>query len=173
MLGSGLIVCCIPVYWTVTATVPYGRSVDYTYTRHIYDKFSEVCRDDPGIVLSDFDDGNYIRFHTDCAVIANNMIMTPLHKQKVREVDSLFLMTAGQVAENKKWIKYIYVRRQDNILANMPLAVVQEMNIGLRGELLLNGNNLPKNYLLIKELVMKTPDGRHVPYARLFKIGQT
>ncbi len=37
-------------------------------------------------------DGHYIRFHTDCSVIANNFLVTPQHEQKYMEASRLLSM---------------------------------------------------------------------------------
>jgi len=173
---AGLIVLItgsiVPVYWKLSATVPYAKSLDYTYTRQIYEKFNEVCMEDPGIVLSDYDDGNYIRYHTDCSVIANNMIITAQHQEKVNLIERLFSLTTVELLEQEPQIKYIYVRRQDNVLQPKSPSKILKRNPGLRAELLLQGSRFNEHLTLVKELILKSSDNKLVPYARLFKINR-
>ncbi len=165
-----IVACCLPVYGKLSAKVPYARSMDYTYTRQIFPDFAAACSKDPGIVLSEYDDGNYIRFHTDCSVIAMNSIITPQHQQKVFQVEKLFARSASELRQDEPWIKYIYVRRQDNIFSQSSLAELREKNPGLRWELLSPENRFPDGFSLVKELALNTSDRRYVPYARLFKV---
>lgn len=170
ILITGVVVCYVPSYQKLFDKLPEGKSLDYALTRHIYSEFSKVCNEDPGIVLADYDDGHYIRFHTTCSVIANNMIITPQHQHKVIQVENLFTNSAEELREKERWIKYVYVRRQDNILGNESDTVIHNKNPGLRQELLLKGSDFPEGFKLLKELVLASSTGGLIPYARLFKI---
>ena len=39
--------------------------------------------------------GHYIRYYTDCPVIANNFLLTPQHFRKMDEVGALFSLSAA------------------------------------------------------------------------------
>jgi len=166
------VVCCLPVYVKLSSKVPYAGSMDYTYTREIYPAFADVCKNEPGVVLAEYDDGNYIRFYTECAVISMNSIITPQHQAKILQTENLFTQSGSELRINDSWIKYVYVRRQDNIFIDKDLADVRQKNPGLRSELLLSDNTFPEGFTLVKELVLKLPNQDYVPYARLFKINE-
>ena len=159
-----------PGYIKLEARIPYGGSLDYAYTRHIYPVLSDLCKNDPGVVLADFDDGNYIRYHTGCSMIANNMIVTPQHQQKVLLIEKLFSLNADQFMKEAKWIKYIYIRRQDNILAEEEGLDALAKLSGIRKLLLQEGQQFPEGFHLLKELVLQSPDKKRLIYARLFKV---
>ena len=44
---------------------------------------AEACRRAPGAVLAAPSVGHYVRFHTDCGVIANNFLTTSQHLRKI------------------------------------------------------------------------------------------
>ena len=165
-----LIMSYLPVIKTLSQSMPIGGSVDYAATRHIYPSLEKVCNEDPGIILADHNDGHYIRFHSDCSVIANNMLISQQYEEKIHLTKQLMLMSAEQLVSNAPWIKYVYVRREDNIFDMMSEKHILEKNKGLREELLLQTHPIPVEYKLIRQLVYTQPDGTHTPYARLFKI---
>ena len=53
-----------------------GNDVYYRMTRLAMPALAEACRRDPGIVLARNNEGHFIRYHTDCPVIANNFLLT-------------------------------------------------------------------------------------------------
>lgn len=151
---------------------PVGRSYDYSLTRDIYPAIQKACENQPGVVLAEYSDGNTIRFHSECSVIANNMIITPKDVRKVLFIEKLMSMSASQLQQQYPWIKYVFIRRNDNIMQNEPVETVLKKNKGLREELLLRGNNFPGEYQLIKQLSIRLPDGSVTPFARLFTINR-
>src|SRR5690606_39112788 len=66
----------------------------YDSTRKLYPKFAEQCARAPGAVLAPADDGHYVRFHTNCSVIANNFLLTAQQVEKLRELKRLFASSA-------------------------------------------------------------------------------
>src|SRR6185312_13795078 len=50
----------------IVANDPY-----YGLTYDIYPDFARECAKAPGIALAGLDDGHFIRYHTQCSVIAN------------------------------------------------------------------------------------------------------
>ena len=66
---------------------------------------------DPGFVLARFGDGHYLRFHTNCAVIANNMIMTRQHLERIALTETLFDLTPAVRRTTYPWIDYVYLWR--------------------------------------------------------------
>lgn len=148
-----------------------GRSPEYGLTRAIYTEMDKACKTNPGVVLAGHDDGHYITFHTDCSVIANNFIISPLHSQKIRESDQLLAGTADDIVVNESWIRYVYVNRMDDVFANESEDKVREANTGLREELLLPKSDFPEGYTLLSEVLFAYGQGgRPMPLARFFRI---
>jgi hypothetical protein len=94
-------------------TVPYNLGLDPAYEDGfgLLNTLHTACQKNPGIVLSDNNFGHYIRYHTDCSVIANNFLMTPLHEEKVLEVKRLLSLSPEQLlAEIPEGTRYIFAR---------------------------------------------------------------
>ena len=123
-------------------------------------------------MLSLADDGHPIRYHTDCSVIVNNFLMTPLHLQKLQEVDVYLHMTPQELLLNSD-IRYLFVRLNDvfvrgpNGVQATPIDVVREHNSPLFFELA-NAKEAPAGYRLIGEL--RVEDERDFAFARIFEI---
>ena len=128
-----------------------------------------MCQKAPGIVLADQNDGHYIRYHTDCANIANNFILTPQHVAKNQLAERLLAGPLSAVREKASYIKYIYVRRGDNVLDsnNQCAAHPCPENIGLRQTLLFGPT--PADVKLLATLTLQR-DTATEPLARLFEI---
>jgi len=169
-LAALLIISYLPTISHFSAFVPPARSYEYAATRFIYPSMQRACAANPGIVLAIQDDGHYIRFHTNCSVIANPMIISPSDIEKVLLTQKMLLTPAPMLNSRYPWIKYVYVRRNDNVMNNNSDSEVNAANEGLRAELLLNGNSFPKNYKLLKEVLVKLPNGKIQPLARLFEL---
>ena len=71
----------------------------YALTFDIYPELARQCAAHPGVTLASPDDGDYIRYHTPCAIIANNFLLTPLHERKIREVRDLMNQPAEELLE--------------------------------------------------------------------------
>ena len=164
-------VAYVPAYERLMHSPLITRSYEYGLTRAIYAEMHKACEAEPGVVLAGHNDGHYITFHSDCPVIANNFIISPLHSQKVRQSEQLLAGTAANLVVNEPWIRYVYVNRMDNVLVSEPDAVVRAANAGLREELLLNGGGFPDGFTLLSEVqIALQPDSPPVPLARLFRI---
>lgn len=146
----------------------------YASTRSLFRSLGDICAEDSGTVLSYSDDGHYIRYHTDCSVLHNNFLMTPLHEKKLAEADKYLRMDPEQLLVGAPEIEYVFVRMYevfepdetgllhptsipDLVARNAPLFVA-----------LTFADELPKEYQLIDEL--RTKDERDFAYARVFKI---
>jgi hypothetical protein len=118
----------------------------YEVTRPLYPALRAACADEPGTVLAAPQFGHYIRFHTDCSVIANNFLLTELHFAKVREVNALFNLSVEQLAVEAPEVRYVF-----GFLADV--YVQREGNIYLRDM----NDILKRNPRLISELMLAEP----------------
>jgi hypothetical protein len=160
----------LPVLPRLTKSPPPGMHSDYAIVRSIYPLIAEQCRKQPGVILADYNDGHYLRFHTDCDVIANNFVMSPIHFEKIALSDRLLSSsTATLLDERYAWIDYVYVRRDDNILATVDADEIRRANRGLRGELLFNPVP-PDGFEIIGEVSARDPAATHPIIARAFRI---
>jgi hypothetical protein len=152
----------------VPAIDPY-----YAISREIYARLAEACEREPGVVLADSNDGHYIRYHTECSVIANNFLLTPQHERKIAELDGLMALRPAELTVEAPHVHYIFARFEDLYLqapdgSMTPSTVAQlkRRNPRLIRDLLLGST--PPGFALLHEL--RLDDGRDIPYARLLKV---
>lgn len=150
--------------------VPVGWSFDYMYVRAAFPAIAEACAAHPGVILADNNDGHPLRFHTDCAVISNNFILTPQHEEKLLLGERLLGLDARTLIDRYPWVDYVFVRRNDAIFEDLPAAEVAAQNAGLRGELLLDDGPWPAELELLVQLRTEVAPGRPLTLARAFRI---
>lgn len=152
---------------------PWSPANDPTFStiRPMLTTLRKACAADPAIVLADNDAGHYIRYYTDCAVIANNFLLTPQHAEKIRETDHLLSLAASQLPDAAPLVRYVFIR---------PLNVIREKNAIRYVPYSPNGDRLiadllrkprdtqPAAYVLLDEVLLRGVDG--IPYARLYRI---
>ena len=150
-----------------------GGTLDYAASRSLFPILAEECSRDGGTAFSYSDDGHYIRYHTDCSVLTNNFLLTPLHEKKILEGNALLEMTPEQFVVAAPHIKYVFVRMYgtfDNgpdgwkpvsvsevIARNSPLFVALTFS-----------QNIPEAFRLVDEIPIE--DERDFAYARIFEI---
>ena len=152
---------------------PVGLDYEYAGSRSLFKSLGESCQADPGVVISYSDDGHYIRYHTDCSVIANNFIMTPQHEEKILEVDRKLQLDPEQFLEQVTDVDYVFVRmfgsfeEGPNGIQASPIERVVSRNSPLFIGLTF-GEDIPPEYQLIDEIMVG--GGRDFAFARVFKI---
>ena len=151
---------------------PPGLDRDYAASRSLYPALSRACRDVPGTVLALANDGHPIRYHTDCPVIVNNFLMTPLHAQKLSEVDAYLSMTPQELVRDTD-IRYLFVRL-DNVFFSgpegvepTPIDLIRDNNSSLFFRLAF-AKSVPSNFRLLAEV--RVDDERDFAFARVFEI---
>jgi hypothetical protein len=178
----GVLGCALAaIYWPAFADNLFARrnlanDPIYEVTRQIYPAFAAACAQHPGIALAEPSDGHYIRFHTDCAVIANNFLVTPLQEQKTLEEQHLLSLPAAQLPQTAPYVSYVYVRRAhlfyvlpNDDLVPAPKDLPGYPDLPLVKELLdAPPTQLPPHFRLLKELFF--PGHADAPYARLFAV---
>lgn len=160
----------LPVLPSLAKSAVPAFDFDYVITRPIYRPLARACAERQGIVLAIHNDGHYIRFHTECSVIANNLILTRSSRAKIAEVKRLFSMSAAQLRTAAPCVRYVLARRKDNILdTSNDIRAITRANAGLRAELLLN-DTAPLGFRPLFELRTKNYSTPDLPVARLFEI---
>jgi hypothetical protein len=162
------VICCIPLKDYLLVDRPLSGNYDYEMTHTIYKDLERSCRLDPGVVLADYNDGHYISFHTPCAVIANNFLITPLDFDRVAFTKKLLNGTVDELLDNG-WINYVFVRREDNVFLYKSQENVRQGNSPLIAELLFS-NELPDRFVQISSVEFEYPNGESQPLAKVFKI---
>ena len=90
--------------------MPRANDTEFDTTYPLLVTLHNECAKDPGIVLADANAGHYIRYFTDCSVIADNFLLTPQHVQKVAETDRMFGMSVAEFPAAAPQVKYVFVR---------------------------------------------------------------
>lgn len=144
-----------------------GGSFDFVVTRGLYDPLAAACAERPGVVLADHEDGHHIRLLTDCAVIANNLLLTPESLAKFAAAQRLLALPAAELAPAAPWVRYLLVRREDNAMDPVPFEEIGRRNSALRRDLLLR-DAWPPGYVLLAEV--RLPEGPAPVLARVFEI---
>jgi hypothetical protein len=151
---------------------PPGLDRDYAASRSLYPVLADACSRSPGTVLALADDGHPIRYHTDCSVIVNNFLITPLHMQKMRQVDSMLQMQPPALLDLTD-VRYVFVRLNDVFFSGpkgvepSPVDVIKQHNSPLFLELAF-AKSAPEGYRLMGEL--RVDDERDFAFARVFEI---
>jgi hypothetical protein len=169
-LAATVAVAYFPAFAELRAKATIGGSYDYQMTRGIYPYLAVACDKQPGVVLADSSDGHFLTFHTRCAVIADSFIMTPQHERKLLEVDHLLNGSVAEVLQEAPEVRYIMVRRNDNVFASSCKAVACPENRGLRQELLFPAGPLPATLRLIGEVRIENLAGDSEPLVRAFEV---
>jgi hypothetical protein len=166
----------IPGRYQLAGPTDFVGDSSFRALRPILEDLKHACARDPGIVLADNDAGHYIRYYTECSVIANNFLLTPQHEQKVRQMDYLMSVPAGAFPGVAPFVRYILVR---------PITILRESDrtrymsfspqaAQLVEDLLLKPlDQVPSNYVLIEQANIRETGASgdySVPYIRLFKM---
>lgn len=151
--------------------------VDYGNTRAVYPVLQRACNKAPGLVLANADQGHYVRYHTDCSVLANNFRLTRQHAEKLAELDELRLLSPEELIEQAPaGLRYVlatmvayYATLPDGGLKETPPDLLFRVNPRLDIELLLRDpSELPPRYKLLSEVRFdkKLP----FPIARVYEL---
>ena len=161
-----------PLRHQIAAPMPIANDTTFVPMRPMFEDLRKACAADPGVVLADNNLGHYIRYYTGCSVIANNFLLTPLHFEKMAEVERYLSMPAAELEQAAPHIKYVLVRA-----ASLKVSADGRANYGFYFK---NGSRLPHDLLfdtpervppdfsLISEV--RFSDAGNVPYAKLYKI---
>ena len=144
---------------------PLGSDLQYMLTRAVYPVLKAACATNPGVVLAEHGDGHYIRFHSECSVIADNFILTPQHVEKIRESEALLAGSLAEVRTRAPYVRYVLIRRGENVLDDVRGCGLDcPENRGLRMELL--SKEPPARLRLLDEV--RLPNAQ--PLARLYEV---
>jgi hypothetical protein len=159
------------------APIPNAGDIWLQRLHPIFPALRKACAEDPGVVLADPTAGHYIRYFTDCSVIANNFLLTRQQFEKVDEAMHLFELPAAELPKRAPFVKYVLVRparlrREAN--GEYTYSFFGDTQPTLPTQLLLQPQqSLPPEYRLLDEVKFETryPDhSETVSYARVYKI---
>jgi hypothetical protein len=153
-------------------TFALGSNLAYPHIRSTWPRFADLCRKNPGIALADAEAGHWIRYSTDCSVLANVFLLTPQHAAKVVENSRLLMLTPQQLLAERNDIRYVLVfhgvalRNLENGGEGPVLEVLRQQLAPLERELLGPDDAIPAAFK--KQWEVRTTHGQI--YSRLYEI---
>lgn len=157
---------------------PLPRAADVWFERlhPIFAQMRKACAADPGIVLADSTAGHYIRYYTDCAVIANNFLLTKQQFDKFDEATHLLSLDPNELPKQAPYVKYVLVRAANIVRASdgeyaFSFFVTEAPRLAT-ALLLGPPSAVPPQYQLIDQVrfEVRFENPEIVPYATLYKI---
>lgn len=136
----------------------------------------DICAKDPGVVLADSTAGHYIRYYTDCPVIANNFLLTEQQFQKADEVMRLFSLPPEEMPKAAPYVKYVLIRAGSITRKNEGGYTFSFFGVEtprLATALLLTPETRrPPGYTLLNEInfTFEYQTVETVPYAKLYRV---
>jgi hypothetical protein len=144
----------------------------YTWLRPAFPALKLACDERPGVVLADINAGHWIRYHSECSVIGDVFLLTPLHGAKALETARLLRLPPAEVVAQSRAVRYVFARHSTGLFINdsgreaPDLEKLRGSLPALERELLASDAKLPPQYRLRGEA--RTPGGQI--YARLYEI---
>lgn len=150
--------------YAIAADPPYQHAIT------IFFELGEVCKEDPGLVLANNDDGNAILYHSDCSVIANNMFVDAQDQARFdRQRDLMMHAGPDDLLAAEPPIKYLFVRR-NNFEVNIDGEIRLDTGNRIISEILLS-ESPPEGFELLSSVYEQpAPDAELVPLARLYRL---
>lgn len=173
----GLLLAYVPqIRHTLIAPVPRASDVWFDSFHNIVPDLQRVCADDPGVVLADTNAGHYIRYYTDCSVVANNFLLTEQQFRKADEAEYLLSLPAREMPARAPYVKYVLVRAMnithgsEGTYKFLFTSAAPQLEL----ELLLGPpEQVPSTYELRADVRLDVRTGGRmdqVPYAKLYKL---
>lgn len=129
--------CFIGPFNRLYETRPLGGQGAYRALFPFYQAIGRQCQLQPGVLLAHPDEGHYLRFHTDCVIVASNLLATPRDFEYRALAFEVLQLSLVELVQQYDWIDYIYARREDGFLPGLDDATVRAMNRGVREDILL------------------------------------
>jgi hypothetical protein len=152
-----------------------GSSEAYSNSRAIFPVLKKACAQRPGIVLGDIDTGHWVRYYSQCSVIANVFLLTPQHAAKAAENSRLLAKSPAELLTAKPEVRYVFahhsfgITRDEKGVEKPNLDEMRLLMQPVERDLLGPEANIPPQFKKLWEV--QTPSGR--VYARLYEIERT
>jgi len=152
-----------------------GGDMAYANVRSTFPVLKELCAKRPGIVLGDLDSGHWVRYHSQCSVIADVFLLTPQHAAKAFESARMLAMSPAQLLTAKPEVRYVFAHHSVTIIRDgkgeetPKLDVMRLQMQQVERDLLGPEANIPPQFKQRWEVL--TPAGQ--VFARLYEIERT
>jgi hypothetical protein len=152
-----------------------GASNAYETVRSAFPALRKLCAERPGVVLGDVHAGHWVRYHSQCSVVANVFLLTPQQTGKVVENFRLLAMSPAELLTAKPEVRYVFAHHSVGVTHDEKgveapnLEALRPRMLPLERELLGPVANILPQYKLRWEV--QTTNGQ--VYARLYEIVRT
>jgi hypothetical protein len=166
------VVAFYPTVATWQSRYTLGGNAAYANLRSIFPVLKESCARHPGIVLGDLDTGHWVRYHSQCSVIADVFLLTPQHAAKAVESGRLLAQSPAELLTAKPEVRYVFAHHSATVTrdkSGVETPNLDEVRLRMQRverDLLGPETNIPPQFKRLWEV--RTPAG-HV-YARLYEI---
>lgn len=167
VLGGVLIAYQPPLRDKLFDVYALGGAPLYERARPAFLDLAEQCAEDPGLILADKHDGNYLLFHTDCSVVSNNFMLTEEDVLRVERFSAVMRLTPEEMRLKHPDIKYVLLRAWDfyenrdgkfSVASGFPLATA-----------LLSERALPEGFEELHSISVER-EGQSLLYAKVFSV---
>jgi asparagine N-glycosylation enzyme membrane subunit Stt3 len=147
---------------------PLGASPIYERARPIFLRLADRCEEDPGLILADQDDGNFLLFHTECSVISNNFILRPADERKLLQLGEMMRLSPEGLRQYQPEVKYVLLRARDFSLERDGKTEI--VSSSLLAKALLLDSDPPEGFDLIEAVWGVREDGEIELYAKAYAV---
>ena len=158
LLAGILIAYQPPLRQHLFAVYALGAAPIYERARPLFQDLGERCVQEPGVILANANDGNYLLFHTECSLISNNFRLTAADERKIGQIGEMMRLTPEALREYQPDVKYVLLRSNDFVANSSPLA-----------RALLSDNDSPEGFELIGTIRLQQ-NGNPEIYAKAFAV---
>jgi hypothetical protein len=165
-------VCFYPTIANFQPRWTLGGNLGYANVRSTFPTLAKLCRERPGIVLGDLDTGHWVRYHSECSVIADVFLLTPQHAAKAFESARLLGLEPAQLLAQNQNVRYVFPHHTIVINRNEKgeeTPILDQLRMQMRPlERVLMGpeSGIPPQFK--KRWEVRTPGGQ--VFARLYEI---
>jgi len=167
LLAGVLIAYQPPLRQHLFAVYALGAAPMYERARPLFLDLAERCEQEPGVVLANANDGNYLLFHTDCSVISNNFRLTAEDERKIAQIEAMMRLSPDALREHQPDVKYLLLRTNDFIIErNGRLEIDRSSPLA---SVLYSGSEPPDGFELIQTIFLER-NGESEIYAKAFAL---
>ncbi len=167
LLASLLVAYQPPLRQQLFAVYALGAAPLYERARPIFLDLAKRCAREPGVILADQNDGNYLLFHTECSVISNNFMLTVEDEHKIDQIGQMMRLSPEELREYQPDVKYLLLRAKDFVVVRDGKTEIASSS--RLGRALLTDAEPPDGFELIRTVWLQR-NGERELYAKAFAV---
>jgi hypothetical protein len=167
LLASVLIAYQPPLRQHLFAVYALGAAPIYERARPLFLGLAERCEKQPGVVLANANDGNYLLFHTECSVISNNFRLTSEDELKIEQIETMMRLSPEALRAYQPKVKYLLLRTNDFVVERDGTLEIDRSRPLAR--VLMSSSEPPDGFELIETIFLQR-DSKSEIYAKAFAV---